>query len=110
MKIHSIRIWTLGLGIGFLYGTQLSAQNTEIKVQKYTLIERFEPNFVVSMEDRIQLKKGRIAETSRTKELLDSLHISKRKRRKLLKDLRLSPFSNRLAKVIAEAKFEGVEE
>ena len=110
MEIHTIRIWALGVGVGFLYTTQLTAQNTDIKVQKYTLMERFEPNLVVSMEDRIQLKKGRIAETNRTKELLDTLDISDRKRRKLLKDLRLSPFSNRLSKVIAEAKFEGVEE
>lgn len=110
MKMHTIRILALGVGIGFLCTTQLSAQNTEIKVQKYTVMERFEPNLVVSVEDRIQLKKDRIVETSRTKELLDTLDISNRKRRKLLKDLQLSPFSNRLSKVVAEAKFEVVEE
>lgn len=116
MKVYKIGIANLSVVIGFFYATQLCAQSTpqksdveEISVQEHTLMERFEPDFVVSVEDRIQLKRDRIAKISHTKELLDILDISDRKRRKLLEDLRWSPFSTRLSKVIAETKFESIE-
>jgi len=87
--------------------TQIEIEKNEIKVQKHTVMERFEPEMVISVEDRIQLKQDRIVELRRTKELLDTLSISKRQRRKLLRDLRRSPvFSERLNKVIAENIFE----
>ena len=79
----------------------------KIKVKKYTVLEKFEEELVVPVEDRIQLKEDRIVRYIRTKELLDTLNISESKRRKLIRDLRRSPiFSERLNKVIAETKFE----
>ncbi len=79
----------------------------KLKVQRHTVMERFEPELVISVEDRIQLKEDRIITLQRTKQLLDTLDISDRKRRKLIRDLKRSPvFSERLVKVIAETKFE----
>lgn len=107
------RILTIGLSFFCFSTLVLSAQvandktdKKEIKVQKNTLMERFEPDLVVSVEDRIQLKKDRLLEIRQTRKILDTLDISDRKRQKLLKDLRLSPFSTRLSKVMAETKFE----
>jgi len=112
MKNWSIRILTLcAFAASASYGSaQEESKETgekEIKVQKHTVMERFNPELVVSVEDRIQLKQDRIVELRRTKELLDTLSISKRKRRKLMRDLRRSPvFSERLNKIIAENTFE----
>ncbi len=97
------------LGICTALG-QTTAKNPEkkqIKVQKHTVMERFDPELVIPVEDRIQLKKDRIVEFRRTKELLDTLSISKRKKRKLMRDLKRSPiFTERLNKVIADNTFE----
>ncbi|WP_273566918.1 hypothetical protein [Maribacter halichondriae] len=102
----------------FMMGTLLVSAQTQtvngdtekkekLKVQRHTVMERFEPELVISVEDRIQLKEDRIITLQRTKQLLDTLDISDRKRRKLIRDLKRSPvFSERLVKVIAETKFE----
>lgn len=99
----------LFVGTSVIFAQDANKQNEKknIKVQKHTVMEKFEPELVIPVEDRIQLKEDRIVELKRTKELLDTLSISKRKRRRLMRDLRRSPvFSDRLNKVIAENKFE----
>ncbi|MFH6603915.1 hypothetical protein ACEZ3G_10545 [Maribacter algicola] len=114
MKPGNIKIT---LYLLFLYASVALGQTTagnlekkQIKVQQYTVMERFDPNLVLPVEDRIQLKKDRIVEFRRTKELLDTLSISKRKKRKLMRDLRRSPiFTERLNKVVAENTLEDNE-
>ncbi|MGB5553761.1 MAG: hypothetical protein WBM83_03815 [Flavobacteriaceae bacterium] len=95
----------------FLLGTTKStAQNKvakkEVKVQKHTLLERFEPEIVLTAEERVQLKEDRLATVERTEHFLDTLDISDRKRKRLMRDLKRSPiFTERLSKVIAENNF-----
>ncbi len=81
-------------------------QKKEVSVQRHTIMERFEPDLMVPLQERIALKKQRVADAQRTRELLDTLDISERKREKLLNDLEETPFSNRLTKTIADSKFE----
>ncbi|SDL24186.1 hypothetical protein SAMN04488514_101126 [Kriegella aquimaris] len=88
---------------------QSATPKKDVSVQKHTLMERFEPDLMVPLEERIALKKQRIADAQRTRALLDTLDISERKRQKLLNDLKESPFSNRLSKTIADSKFEDAE-
>lgn len=106
-KIFAFVMLIAGTSFGLAQDTPKRIEKKNIKVQKHTVMEKFEPELVIPVEDRIQLKEDRIVEIKRTKELLDTLSISKRKRRKLMRDLKRSPiFSERLNKVIAENKFE----
>lgn len=95
-----------------LSASKLSAQEQkempkkDISVQRHTIMERFEPDLMVPLQERIALKKQRVADAQRTRALLDTLDISERKREKLLNDLEKTPFSNRLTKTIADSKFE----
>lgn len=81
-----------------------------IKVKKRTIMERYEPEMVISAEERLQKKLERLAEIKRKRAIIDTLSISNRKRRKLLLELYRSPFSTRLSKAIAEATPKKKEE
>jgi hypothetical protein len=78
----------------------------KLKVEKWTILEEYEPDMILSAEDRIGLKKKRIVEAKRRKGILDTMDISDRKRKKLLRDLYKNPFSDRLMKTLADTKFE----
>ncbi|WP_339837299.1 hypothetical protein [uncultured Maribacter sp.] len=86
------------------------AQDAEIinaKINKRTLLTQFESGYVLSVSERIALKQSRIAFQFRTREILDSLDISDKKRKRLIKELKRNPFSNRIQEVIAnETKSE----
>lgn len=64
---------------------------------------KFEPDFLVTAEQR----KARI---DHARKILDTMNISDRRRRKLLKDLYKNGISNRLSKTLyADTKFEDVD-
>lgn len=84
-----------------------ATKKKEVMVQKRTLVGQFEPAYVIPVEDRIALKEKRISKQHRTKRILDTLDISDRKRRKLMRELKRSPFSDRITKtILAETKFQ----
>lgn len=95
---------------GRAQSVQKDSTGQKLKVEKWTILEEYEPDMILSTEDRINLKKKRIVEAKRRKGILDSLDITDRKRKKLLKDLRNNPFSDRLMKTLADAKFEDAED
>ncbi len=81
--------------------------NENTNVKKHTVMDRFEPKLVVPHEERIALKEKYNEFIVNAKVAIDTLQISDRKRRRLLKDLKESPFSNRLSKVMmVETQFE----
>ncbi|WP_047245231.1 hypothetical protein [Maribacter thermophilus] len=88
----------------------MSGQETvkkEVRVEKYTLMDKFEPEYVLPVDQRIKLKKNRIAHQRHTKQILDTLDISDRKRRRLIRELKRSPFSEKVQHIItAETQFE----
>ncbi|CAZ98514.1 hypothetical protein Q4603_09685 [Zobellia galactanivorans] len=92
-----------------MYAGGVSAQEKPAEVTKYTVMERFEPELILSAKEREQLKEERIAEVKRRREILDTLSISERKRERLLQDLIKDPFSNRLSRTMAEIEFEDEE-
>ena len=55
----------------------------KLKVEKWTVLEEYEPDMILSAEDRMDLKKNRIVEAKRRKGILDTMDISDRKRKKL---------------------------
>ncbi|MCM4173254.1 hypothetical protein DHD32_17405 [Arenibacter sp. TNZ] len=91
---------------GHAQSAEKDSDGQKLKVEKWTILEEYEPDMILSAQDRINLKKKRIVEVRRRKGILDTLDISDRKRKKLLKDLYKSPFSDRLMKTLADAKFE----
>ena len=98
---------------GVFVSSNLTAQKVvvskkELKVKRHTVMEQFEPDMVISAEDRLAIKKARKEEVERKLKMIDTMSISNRKRRKLLKDLLLTPYSTRLSKAtaIVETNFE----
>ncbi len=98
------------IALVYLFGcTQLIAQDSvlgkksqNVKVKKYTVMEQYEPELVLSVNERIRLKKKRIATI---KGILDTLDISERRRERLLKALLNNPFSDKLNKAVADIEF-----
>ncbi|HMB63111.1 MAG TPA: hypothetical protein VKN36_08575 [Eudoraea sp.] len=82
----------------------------EMKVKKKTVMEQYEPALVLSVDDRIRLKKERIALLQRRRRIIDTLKITDRKKRRLLKELYSSPTSDKWERVIADIQFQHPEE
>ena len=107
-----VKSLTLLLGGVFMASGQstdkkLVADKKQVKVQKRTLMDQFEPSYVKSVEERVALKEKRIAKQQQAKKILDTMDISERKRRRLMRELRRSPFSERVQKtILVETKFE----
>ncbi|MGC1514965.1 MAG: hypothetical protein WA810_05265 [Maribacter sp.] len=79
----------------------------ELKVQERTLMEKFEADYVLPVLERQALKENRITHQRNTKKILDTLDISDRKRRLLMKELRRDPFSLKIKEsIMAETQFE----
>ena len=64
---------------------------------------------MLSVNERVRLKKKRIATIKRRKGILDTLDISERRRERLLKALLKDPFSDKLNKAVAEIEFVAEE-
>jgi hypothetical protein len=92
--------------IGFSQQGQNKQDKKGLSVQKRTALEQFESDLVISPEDRMKLKKERFIAIQKRLEIMDTLNISDRQRRKLLKELYRSPFSDEWNKVIAGLEFE----
>ncbi len=87
-----------------------NSEKPEAEVTKYTVMERFEPQLVLSAEERLQLKDEYVVEIKRRREILDTLDISERRREKLIRDLLKHPYSPRLSRTLAKIEFEDENE
>ncbi len=85
----------------------LTIDKSNIKVKRHTVMERFEPDFVVTADERMDKKQQRVADTERKLKIIDTLNVSDRKKRKLLLDLKYAPYSDRLQNAtLVDTKFE----
>jgi len=76
--------------------------STAVAEEEGTLMLRFEPDVASKIEERK-------TEIAKTRQIIDSLQISERRRLKLIKDLYKNGVSKRLKKaLLVEAKFEDV--
>jgi len=78
----------------------------ELTIKQRTVLERFDSDLVISPEERMRLKLNRRSAIKKRLEIMDTLNISERQRRRLLKELYRSPFSDEWNKVIADLEFE----
>ena len=86
------------------------ANSKEVRVKKHTVLSQYEPELVVPAEERLQLKNARLNTIRERRAIIDTLTLSDRKRRKLLKELYRSPFSYHWDKVIADIEEEEEED
>jgi len=93
--------WSINAQKAFAQSTPQTAET--IIEEEGPLLTKFEPGFQESNEERM-------AEIRRKRAILDTLDISERKRRRLLKDLYKNQISERLSKaLLADTEFEDVE-
>lgn len=114
--MKTVRTLTWGCIFFFSLSQVFAQENNEgvllkkdVEIQKYTIMERFEPGYVVSTQKRAEMKRKRMANTEYALDVLDTMKISNRKRNQLLRDLKYNPFSNRLNKFIVATKFDDVD-
>ena len=86
------------------------SESKEIRVKKHTVLAQYEPELVVPADERLQLKNDRLNTIRERRAIIDTLTLSDRKRRKLLKELYRSPFSNHWDKLIADIEAEEEED
>jgi len=97
-----------------LFGTfQLSAQEAapktndkDINVQRHTVMDKFGAEMIRSAEERRQMKIAHLVEIEKLKKALDTMDISRRKKRLILDDLINKPYSDRVNQALAEISFE----
>ena len=92
--------------IGYCQVESKNNHKNEFTVKKRTVLEQFDSDLVISPEERIKLKIDRVAAIQERLEIMDTLKLSERQRRRLLKELYFSPFSDEWNKVIADLEFE----
>jgi len=111
-RIGLFAVFTFSLGSVSLMAQQAtnSQQKKNIKVKKHTVLAQYEPELVTPADERMRLKYERIATIKERREIIDTLNISDRKRKQLLKELYRSPFSYKWDKVIAEIQAEDEED
>ncbi|MGB5370944.1 MAG: hypothetical protein WBN18_10980 [Flavobacteriaceae bacterium] len=111
MKINLA--WVLSIGISLCQGETMFSQAVESGVksnevptdgqEQGPMIFKFEPDYLLSVEDRKQ-------QILKYRAIIDTMTISGRKRRSLLKDLYKNGISERLSKMLlADTKFEDIE-
>lgn len=108
IEVFSLLMVLLLFPLGTTHGQETSnIQPTQqfIKVKKRTVMERYEPKMILSVEDRVRLKEERLATIKKRREIIDTLSISERRRRRLLKELYRTPNSDRWEKAIADMEF-----
>ncbi len=111
-KIGFFAVFCLCLGCVSSMAQQETKSNTakKIKVKKHTVLAQYEPELVTPADERMRLKYERLATIKERREIIDTLDISDRKRKKLLKELYRSPFSYKWDKVIAEIQADDEED
>ena len=115
MRIPQIQI--LGLAVALLAATQVSAQNTapktekkEVEVQRHTVMEQFAAEKTFTLEERKQKRLAHLEEIEKLKKALDTMDISRRRKKKILSDLINKPYSDRVNQAMADINFEDEDE
>ncbi|MBT8236902.1 MAG: hypothetical protein KJO04_11960 [Bacteroidia bacterium] len=78
----------------------------KLKIRDRTVLGQFESNLVLSADERLKKKLERRELIAKRRAIIDTLDISERRRRRLLKELYGSPFTTRWDKVVASMEFE----
>ena len=102
------------IGLIFLVAIpQVNAQDSaalpshqELKIKERTILAKFDADMVLSADERLQKKLDRRELILKRHAIIDTLNISERRRKRLLKELYNSPLSNRWNKLVTKLDFE----
>ena len=87
--------------------TQDRAEDQDTLFVKYkTVLERYEAAYVATTQERLQMKKRRKALIRFRESVIDTLPVSNRLKRRLLKELYNTPFTEEWSRVLADLEFE----
>lgn len=78
----------------------------KLEVKKYTVLAQYDKQMVLSAEERLRLKTERRELVQKRREIIDTLNISERRRRRLLKELYRSPFSTKWDRLVTDLQVE----
>lgn len=98
--LSTIGLLFTGCFLSFAQTANQPEPKKELTVQRLTVMEQYEPELVLSSEERLRLKKERLALMKNQRNTIDTLQISDRKRRKLLVLIYKNPHSDLLAKTV----------
>lgn len=119
-RILTFGLWVCFLGSTSLWGQQdiskpttvkktaaLKVDKSNVKVQRHTVMSRFDEELASSEEERLKKRFDRIADTEKKLSILDTMDISQRRKKILLRDLKYAPYSKRLNKAtLVDTQFE----
>ena len=109
MKIAKVLLSLLATASCLCVSAQVSEKEKQadtISITHKTVLEKYEADLILPREARVDLKEKRIAYILSRRAILDTLDIPDRKKRKLLRELYLTPFSTEWDKVLASMGFE----
>ncbi len=117
MKIYaytSIWLFVFGLVAGTFGSSAQESRSKAVQnkypIKKRTILEEYEPMMVLTAEERLYMKKEREAVLAYRREIIDTLQIPLKKKKKLLRELYLSPTSDKWDKLSAQILEEELEE
>lgn len=85
-----------------LNGCMAQSEPPEPKIKVRTLMESYEPDLVLSAQERLRLKIERRETVRNRTAVIDTLDIPERKRKRLLRELHRTPFSDEYNQVLGE--------
>jgi len=117
IELKIIQKVAFALALFLLGALEVTAQETatkkdkkDIEIQHHTVMEQFAAEMMPTAEERRQKKIAHLAEIEKLKKALDTMDISRRKKRKILADLINKPYSDRVNQAMAEISFEDGDE
>lgn len=78
----------------------------DIQVKRYTVMQQFAPELVVPADERMRMKEERITTVRFREAVIDTLDIPEWKKRRLLRELYSTPFTDEWDKVFTSMESE----
>ena len=94
----------------FMNCCMAQSETSKPKIRIHTVMERYEPGFVLPAEERLRLKVQRREAVENRTAVIDTLDIPERKRRKLLRELYRTPFTDKYDQVLSALMPKPAEE
>ena len=94
----------------FMNCCMAQSETSKPKIRIHTVMERYEPGLVLPAEERLRLKIQRRETVENRAAVIDTLDIPARKRRKLLRELHRTPFTDEYNQVLSTLMLKPKEE
>jgi hypothetical protein len=110
MQFKGFILAMLGTTLAGLHSLNAQAGHEETRIRVHTVMEHYAPEYVLAPEERRRLKNERHKDIAARRAVIDTLDISRRKKRRLLRELYNTPFSDEYQEVLSNLLPEDGEE